>query len=119
MNATADPSPPDRSVRLMSEYFVDWPLWITDGPAAPDHFELSAGLTNDLLAWQELFEQHFHYRERWDDPAWAHEYERRGRELLSRLADELPGHFIELRLWPVGAEPVGSWDLGRTGAGED
>ncbi|WP_415041400.1 hypothetical protein [Gordonia sp. (in: high G+C Gram-positive bacteria)] len=103
-----DQQPPDRSLRLMSDYSCRWPVW---GEETEDELGLSDSLAEDLRDWQEFFNARFHWEDGWSSPDDAVVYERTGRALLSRMHAELPAHHIELDLWPVGEGKVGSWEL--------
>lgn len=53
------------SIRLMVEYGVDWPLWGDEGHLEPWELGLSAGLTERLRAWNELWESSHDYGVGW------------------------------------------------------
>ena len=97
---------PGHQLRLMSDYMCVVPLWGAGGclgnPAAT--LGVSAKLSDDLLAWQEHFEKHFHHDTGWDHHDQAVAYADEGRRLLARLRRELPSYDIQIDLWPVEAE---------------
>ena len=101
----------DGRVKLMSDYGAGWPLWTAQEQlTAPDTFSLSASLTADLRAWQDLFEREF----RWDH-GWRHaeaeaRYARAAPELLHRLRRELgPDVQVTLDTWPVSDLDLVAW----------
>lgn len=80
-------------VQLMSDYSCGMPLWGDGGLIADPVAELgiSAELADDLAAWQEWWEQHFHDDRGWDSAAARTAYLREAPPLADRLQRELPG----------------------------
>jgi hypothetical protein len=87
----------------MTDYSAGWPLWAAgEGLLAPDAFALSATLTADLYAWQDLFENEFHWDSGWRTPEAEARYARAAPQLLHRLRQELgPAASVTLDAWPV------------------
>ncbi len=86
----------------MSDYWVGWPLWDHEGAMDPDALDLPAELAARLTAWQEHFEQRFHYEHGWRTPEDAAAYAAEGKalhRLLTREVDRWAD--VELDLWPV------------------
>src|SRR5687768_1625290 len=93
-----------RSVRLMSDYGVGWPLWSSDGVVSPAVLGISEGLVARLYAWQDFFERRFHHEHGWRSPDDADGYAREGEELRRLLTAEIGSRdSIVLDLWPVTA----------------
>ena len=65
---------------------------------------VSADLGARLSAWQQSFEEHFHYERGWRSAGKAAAYAREGR-VLQRLVTAEIGSWavVELDLWPVPA----------------
>lgn len=92
----------------MSEYGVDFPVWDLDQALGEDYevsadrLNISDQLTANILVWQRLFDENFHWEDGWRDPAARDEYADRGRRLQDRLQAEL-GRDVDvvLDLWPV------------------
>ncbi|MGH3326752.1 MAG: hypothetical protein ACRDPT_02960 [Streptomycetales bacterium] len=85
----------------MSDYGADWPLW-EGGMIGPEDLDLSAGLAADLKAWQDLFEDYFHWESGWRTPEAKERYARDADTLLNRLREELgPGFDVQPDAWPV------------------
>lgn len=101
----------EQSVKLMSDYSAGWPLWSAqEGLLAPDSLLLSAQLTADLRAWQELFEQDFHWDHGWRTVEAEVRYSRLAPELLHRLRRELgPTVHVSLDAWPVTDPELVAW----------
>ncbi|HWS35431.1 MAG TPA: hypothetical protein VN408_22170 [Actinoplanes sp.] len=86
----------------MSDYSVGWPLWDELGAMDPEDFALPAELSGRISAWQEHFEQRFHYEHEWKTPEDAAAYAREGRELHRLLQDAIGDRAdVRLDLWPV------------------
>jgi hypothetical protein len=100
-----------QQVTLMSDYGADWPLWSPpEGLLAPEAFSLSAGLVTDLHAWQDLFEQQFHWDHGWRTPEAEARYAQAAPQLLHRLRRELgPTVHVTLNTWPVSDPELVSW----------
>jgi hypothetical protein len=100
-----------RRVKLMSDYSAGWPLWSADeGLLAPDAFSLSASLAADLRAWQDLFEDEFHWDRGWRTLEAEARYARTGPDLLHRLRRELgPAVLVTLDAWPVTDPELVDW----------
>ncbi|GEA87245.1 hypothetical protein Q760_10215 [Cellulomonas cellasea DSM 20118] len=45
-------------VRLMNEYSVAWPLWVTGGATRDDAPPISEPLSRELRAWARVFDKH-------------------------------------------------------------
>lgn len=91
-----------QTVRLISDYSVGWPLWNDDGAMDPTTSGVSAALSARLHAWQESFEEAFHYERGWRSNNEATRYAREGRLLLRHLQAEIGAWAdVELDLWPV------------------
>src|SRR3954453_14226356 len=92
-------------VKLMSDYGAGWPLWCTpEGLLDPESLVLSAMLVADLRAWQDLFEQDFHWDHGWRTLEAEARYARVASDLLYRLRRELgPAVDVTLDAWPVSA----------------
>lgn len=96
----------------MSEYGVDFPVWDLS-PAAdgdyllgPGSLDLSAGLVADLLAWQHLFDQGYHWEDGWRDDEARDAYAAQAPRLRDRLQAELGrGVDVVLDLWPAPPDP--------------
>jgi hypothetical protein len=89
----------------MSDYSVGWPLWDDEGALHPSAFDLSHELTVRLHAWQQYFEDRFHYRRGWRSADDAAAYAREGRELHRLLTTEIGGWAdVDLDLWPTSAD---------------
>lgn len=94
----------------MSDYGVDFPVWNLDHVLDTD-YALSAGdldvtsqLSADLIQWQRLFDEHFHWEDGWRGPAARDEYAALGPRLWDRLQAELgPDFDVVLDLWPAEA----------------
>ncbi len=85
------------SIKVMADYNC-WPLWAADGEIGdidPVSVPLSVGLRKALLDWADAFDAILNH----DDPAASDfaspeardAFDRRGRELAQRVADELVG----------------------------
>lgn len=86
----------------MSDYAVGWPVWDRLGATDPGDFALSGGLTGRIHAWQEFFEQRFHYEKGWDTAEDAVAYAAEGRQLRSLLEREIGDRAdVTLDLWPT------------------
>jgi len=102
------PSPDRQKIRLMSEYSADFSLW-NMGSDPDKEYLLSVGslditpeLTADLLSWNGLFEEHFHYESGWRNDTARDAYASAGPRLLARLQAERGRDYdIWLDLWPV------------------
>jgi hypothetical protein len=101
----------ERIVKLMSDYSAGWPLWSADeGLLAADAFSLSASLTADLRAWQDLFEAEFHWDRGWRTPEAEARYARTAPELLHHLRREFgPDVHVTLNAWPVTDPYLSAW----------
>jgi hypothetical protein len=88
----------------MSDYRVGWPLWDGHGAMDPSALDLPDELAARINAWQEHFEQHFHYDHGWRSPVEAAVYAAEGKA-LQRLLTATIGDWadVELNLWPVTA----------------
>lgn len=70
----------------------------------PSTSGVSPALSGRLIAWQESFEEGFHYERGWRSSEDATRYAREGRVLLRDLRAEIGGWAdVELDLWPVPA----------------
>jgi hypothetical protein len=105
----------------MSDYGARWPLWTAqEGLAAPDTFSLSASLTADLSAWQDLFEREFHWDHGWRTPEAEARYARAAPQLLHRLRRELgPDVHVTLDIWPVSDPELVAWVNAATSSHPD
>ncbi|MEH0986267.1 hypothetical protein [Micromonospora sp. CPCC 205556] len=93
-----------RHLRLMSDYGAGWPLWDAQGAVDPSAFDISPALTRRLQAWQEHFEEHFHYDTGWQSTEDAAVYAEEGKTLRRLLAIEIGWRAdVELDLWPIPA----------------
>ncbi len=73
-------------LRIFGEYCCVWPVW---GEGSEDvKAMVSPALRQDLLDWQQFWEEHQGV-EGWDTPEAAQEYLGRGRGLQHRLQREL------------------------------
>jgi hypothetical protein len=75
----------------MCDYSCVWPVWgegsgIHDGD---EELPISEDLRQDLLDWQEFFEQHLHHERGWDTEAAGDEWLARGWDLQRRMQTEL------------------------------
>jgi len=64
----------------MSDYSVGWPLWDHEGAMDPAKLDVSHELAARLYAWQEAFEEGFHYEHGWRSAEQAAAYAKEGRE---------------------------------------
>jgi hypothetical protein len=98
-------------VKLMSDYSAGWPLWSAqEGLLAPESLLLSAELTADLHAWQDLFEREFHWDHGWRTLEAEVRYARLAPALLQRLRRELgPTVHVTLNSWPVTDPELAAW----------
>jgi hypothetical protein len=105
----------ERMVKLMSDYSAGWPLWsANEGLLAPDALSLSAPLAADLRAWQDLFEDEFHWDRGWRTLEAEARYALAGLELLHRLRRELgPAVHVTLNAWPVTDPELIAWPKHR------
>ncbi|MGY1718710.1 hypothetical protein ACI8AG_06665 [Blastococcus sp. SYSU DS0552] len=87
-----------RHVRLMTDYGAEWPLW-TVGLTDPGRLGLSEELTARLAAWNELFQEHFHWDGGWRDPDARARFAAEGPRLLRDLRRELPDDEVEFDDW--------------------
>lgn len=93
-----------RSVRLASDYACGFPLWDGAGRLSTGDLELSPELEQDLVAWQELFDAHFHWGRGWDDSSHEQAYATAADGLADRMRWELgDGADVTVDLWPVDA----------------
>ncbi|TYP90686.1 hypothetical protein BD833_101404 [Blastococcus xanthinilyticus] len=83
----------------MTDYMAAWPLWIDHGLTTPAALGLSAALTARLAAWNELFQEHFHWNGGWRDPDARARFAADGPQLLRDLRRELPDDEVELDDW--------------------
>jgi hypothetical protein len=91
----------------MSDYGAGWPLFDDRGALEPSDLDLPAELVARLHAWQEHFEQRFHYDRGWQSTEDAVVYAREGRQLQRLLTAETDGWArVELDLWPVPPDDV-------------
>jgi hypothetical protein len=89
----------------MSDYCVGWPLWDSGGAMDPSALDVSEELAARLTAWQEYFEERFHYDHGWRSAEDAAAYAAEGRALQRLLSREIGGGVdVELDLWPVTAD---------------
>ena len=89
----------------MSDYHATWPLWDDVGVKDPSEPDVSAELAARLDAWQESFEQGFHYEHGWRSAEQAAAYAEEGRELQRLLTAEIGRWvYVELDLWPINTE---------------
>jgi hypothetical protein len=89
-------------VRLMSDYGAGSPIWVSDGVVSPSMLGVSEDLAARLYAWQDYFEQHFHFESGWLSPRDADGYMREGEELRRLLSAEIGSSYrVDLDLWPV------------------
>lgn len=92
----------DDTLKLMSDYGAESPLWSADGMVSPADLGLSPDLDRALVAWQEQFELHFDPDDGWDSTERKDRYAREAQELLAALRDELGATYhIALDLWPA------------------
>lgn len=100
---------PGRMIRIMSDY-GSTPLW-AEGCIDTDSVGLSADLVTRLDAWQQLFDEHFHWERGWDTADAATQYTAEGHALLELVSAQLPGYIVELHLWPTegGTHSAGGW----------
>lgn len=91
-----------QSVKLMSEYGAESPIWTSDGMVSPEDVGLSAPLSADLLEWQDHFERHFHHDTGWNSEPSREWYAEEAERLSQAVAREL-GNAVELivSLWPL------------------
>jgi len=74
----------------MSDYSAGWPLWSAgEGLLASDALPPSAPLIADLRAWQDLFENEFHWDHGWHTPEAETRYARRLPNSCSAFAKNL------------------------------
>ncbi|MFI7644129.1 hypothetical protein [Nonomuraea sp. NPDC049400] len=86
----------------MSDYGVGWPLWNSEGAMDPSSLDTPDELAARLNAWQEHFEQRFHYEHGWRSPDDAAVYAEEGKMLQRLLTAEVGRWFnVELDLWPI------------------
>lgn len=86
----------------MSDYGAGWPLWGREGRLSPGDVDLPDELVTRLEAWQEFFEERFHYDRGWRFPEDATTYAAEGRQLQALLTREIDlWARVELDLWPV------------------
>jgi hypothetical protein len=83
----------------MSDYSAGWPLWTGGGLTSPGDWELSPALLERLQAWDDLFDQHFHWDKGWRDGAARRAYHHDAPRLVRDLERELPAATVELDLW--------------------
>lgn len=89
----------------MSDYGVGRPLWDDHGATAPSAFDVPVELAARLRAWQDHFEEHFHFENGWRSAQDATVYVEQGKELQRLLTKELGrSACVELDLWPVAAD---------------
>jgi hypothetical protein len=89
-----------RVIGLMSDYSTV-PLW-SGGNISIEWLELSPELEGAILAWDQLFQTHFHWDDGWRDLAARAEYARLGPVLRDRLAVEIAEFgVVELNMWPT------------------
>lgn len=81
-----------RHLVLMNDYGCGMPLWSWGGPVSDPVAELgtSAGLSQQLLDWQQFFDAHLDPLSGWDEPANATRQRKHGRYLHRMLEAELP-----------------------------
>ena len=86
----------------MSDYGAGSPIWASEGVVSSSMLRVSEDLGARLYAWQDYFDQHFHYESGWQSPGDADVYAREGEELRRLLAAEIGSSYhVELDLWPV------------------
>ncbi|MBO3085097.1 hypothetical protein [Cellulomonas fengjieae] len=89
-------------VRLMNEYTVDWPLWVSDGPAQEGDVPIDEPLATELKTWARVFNEHYDWKRGWDDPAVAEGHAQEAVRLRGALQDALGrGYDVVLELWEV------------------
>lgn len=112
VNAWSGPTPTGASFGSRGDYSVDFPVWdVTptldkENPVTPQSLDISGEVTADILQWQRLSDEHFHWEHGWRDPAARDRYAAQGSQLRDRLQTEL-GRDIDvvLDLWLAGGAP--------------
>jgi hypothetical protein len=87
-------------VRLMPEYECGFPLW-GEGTDLPPEYAVDQVLREDLLAWNELFLDHFSYDKGWTDEQSRIRFSAEAPGLLARFQELLgPEVKVVADLWP-------------------
>ncbi|GAB2758278.1 hypothetical protein GCM10027020_08370 [Nocardioides salsibiostraticola] len=90
-----------QTVRLMSDYDADWPLWHEGGTTRGDWPQVSPELAADLERWNLLWERHHDHRRGWTSEAMRELYDEQAPQLVDRLQVELGAD------WRVHTGPLG------------
>jgi hypothetical protein len=100
----AVPDPVAAGVRLMSDYYAKWPLWIGDVNVTPAHLGLSAAMAGRLEEWQRCFLTHYTHTNDlgWDSASAREWYAAEAEALFRDLKNEVrPTVLVSVDLWPV------------------
>ncbi len=100
----------------MTDYGVVYPISDADGEVATEDEVLRVAgrpitprLADALLAWQRLFDEHFHWERGWCSVAARDEYATEAPRLRDHLQTELSRDVdVVLDLWPLPGDPRGS-----------
>lgn len=88
-----------RELRLMPEYSAAWPLWGRSGMCDGEGLGLSPALAARVLAWADLFHEHFGWETGWDGPGARDRFAAPAWALVRDLEAELPGTTVVLDDW--------------------
>lgn len=102
-------SPARRQIRVFPEYGRAWPLWEDSTPTwdvgyatTPEMYGLSAALTRDLAAWNELWNTHFDAVLGWTDAQSRRQWAADGDAVVARLRTEVHAFAdVVYEPWPV------------------
>jgi hypothetical protein len=85
------------TIRLMVEYGLEWPLWTEGVPLEPWELGLSAGLTERLRGWNDLWATRYDFEKGWATERDRETFARDAVTLATVLADEVR-HFADVEV---------------------
>lgn len=106
---------PVREVKLMSDYAAAIPLWVPDGMLS-DESVLPPGLKGELLAWSDVFDEHFDPESGWPSLEMCEAQYAEGLRLHTLLSDHFgPEVNVTYDFWEccVRGEDIPLSSLGR------
>jgi hypothetical protein len=87
-------------VKLMNEYTVAWPIWMSGGLADRGSLDLSDGLAARISEWARVFNDHFDPETGWDSSDLRARHATDAQALRRSLREELGDRYdVTLDLW--------------------
>ena len=91
-----------RSSNCLPEYSADLPLWGECGAIAWQRTKFSPQLLDRLAAWQQDFDDNFHWDKGWRSAETRDRWARQAEELAASVRAELGNRArLTVRLWPL------------------